>query len=190
MFELNLFAAARMAQAVIPGMRKQGQGTIVNIGSVGGFVSLPWAVMYCASKFALHAYSDSLRRELRGSGLRVLKVCPGIVNTEFRDHVLGGSAPDDVKNIDRLVSAQQVAESLVRGVERNARSVYVPWVGRVFTALEFVSPSVMDWYLARKWKPDQSGVAASPRLDVESHHSSLRAPGGDPIPGRGVARGA
>src|SRR5579884_4000218 len=88
MFDVNLFAAAALTQAVLPEMRRRYAGSIVNMGSVGGYSSLPWAVMYCATKFALHAYSDSLRRELRGSGIRVTKVCPGIVDTSFRDHVL------------------------------------------------------------------------------------------------------
>lgn len=172
MFALNVFAAAAMAQAVIPSMRTQRSGTIVNVGSVGGYVSLPWAVMYCASKFALHAYSDSLRRELRGSGVRVLKVCPGIVDTEFRKHVLSGAAPREVENIDRLVTPRQVAESLVRGVERNARNVYVPWIGKLFTTLELVSPRLMDWYLARKWNPTETRLPAHDISEFEHRKTS------------------
>jgi short-subunit dehydrogenase len=165
-FDLNVFAAAALVEAVLPAMWKQRSGAIVNIGSVGGYVSLPWSVMYCASKFALHAYSDSLRRELRGSGIQVLKVCPGIVDTDFRKHVLSGSAPEQVSNIDRLVTPRQVAMSIVGGLERNARSVYMPRIGRLFTALESICPRAMDWYLARKWNPGETRLPPfRPELD-------------------------
>jgi short-subunit dehydrogenase len=150
-FDVNVFSALALAQLAIPYMRAQGSGTIVNIGSVGGQVSLPWAVMYCATKWALHCVDDSLRRELASSGIRVLKVCPGIVATGFRDHVLAGSAPAPVEDIRRIVTPDQVAEAMMRGVERGRRTVYVPHIGRLFTSLEFFAPRVMDWYLQSKF---------------------------------------
>jgi short-subunit dehydrogenase len=151
MFDVNVFAAAAVTQAVLPHMRKQESGVIVTIGSVGGYVALPWAVMYCASKFALHAYSDSLRRELRGSGISVLKVCLGIVETDFRKHVLAGIAPDGVQHINHRVSPSRVAEAVARGIENNARQVYLPRIGWLFAAFDLLAPTWMDMYLARKW---------------------------------------
>lgn len=131
LYELNVFAPLALAQLVIPHFRRQGSGSIVNIGSVGGFVSLPWAVMYCSSKFALHAISDSLRRELSQEGIHVMKVCPGIIETKFRDHVLAGHAPARVTDIKRVVTPEQVARGVVRGMERRSRTVYVPWIGKI-----------------------------------------------------------
>ena len=151
LFDINVFAAASLAQETIPHMKRLGRGMIIHMGSVGGYVSLPWAVMYCASKFALHAYSDSLRRELNGTGIHVMKVCPGIVNTDFRKHVLGGTAPRRIADIKRVVSPQEVAKSVLWGIEHNARVVYVPKIGKLFTVLEYLSPALMDWYLSRKW---------------------------------------
>ncbi len=150
-FDVNVFAPLALAQLVIPIMRKQGNGTIVTLGSVGGKASLPWSVSYCASKFALHAVDDSLRRELRRDGIHVMKVCPGIVETRFRDHVLAGTAPSDVSAIRRVVAPKQVAEAIVRGIRRKSRTVYVPQIGRLFTAMEFFAPTLMDWYLDKKW---------------------------------------
>ena len=69
---------------------------------------MPWAVMYCATKWALHCIDNSLRRELSGSGIRVMKVCPGIVDTKFRDHVLAGKAPGGVQDIRRVVSPDRL----------------------------------------------------------------------------------
>ncbi len=150
MFEVNVFAPLTLSQLVIPHMRKQRSGSIVNVGSVGGYVSLPWAVMYCASKFALHAISDSQRRELVNDGIKVSKVCPGIVDTRFRDHVLGGAAPPKVADIKRVVSADQVAATIVRAAKTGAHTLYVPSIGRAFTALDAISSRVMDWYLLAK----------------------------------------
>jgi len=149
-FDVNVFSALALTQLVIPHMRKAGSGAIVNIGSVGGKVSLPWAVMYCATKWALHCVDDSLWRELRGSGIKVMKVCPGIVATKFRDHVLAGKAPGPVEDIRRVVSPDQVAAGVIEGLERNRRTVFVPKIGRIFTSLDFFAPRLMDWYLRRK----------------------------------------
>ena len=151
MFDVNVFSALALAQLVVPHMRQQKSGTIVNIGSVGGKVSLPWAVMYCATKWALHCVDDSLHRELQGTGIRVMKVCPGIVDTKFRDHVLAGAAPGRVEDIRRVVSPDQVANAVIKGVERGKRTVFVPKIGIIFTSLDFFAPSIMDWYLRGKF---------------------------------------
>jgi short-subunit dehydrogenase len=151
MFDVNVFSALALTQLVMPHMRAQRFGVIVNIGSVGGKVSLPWAVMYCATKWALHCVDDSLHRELRNTGVRVMKVCPGIVDTKFRDHVLAGAAPGRVEDIRRLVSPDEVALAIIRGVERKKRTVFVPRIGFIFTSLDFFAPRVMDWYLQGKF---------------------------------------
>ncbi len=150
-FDVNVFSALALTQLVVPHMRARKSGTIVNIGSVGGKVSLPWAVMYCATKWALHCVDDSLHRELQGTGIRVMKVCPGIVDTKFRDHVLAGTAPGRVEDIRRVVSPDQVASAIIKGVERGKRTVFVPKIGFLFTSLDFFAPSVMDWYLRGKF---------------------------------------
>jgi short-subunit dehydrogenase len=152
LFDINVFSALALTQLVIPHMRTQHGGTIVNIGSVGGRVSLPWSVMYCASKFATHAVNDSLRRELQGEGIRVMKVCPGIVNTRFRENVLAGKAPGPVADIRRVVSPDQVAQAIRKGLKSGAHTVYVPALAaRAFMALESISPRLMDWYVRRQW---------------------------------------
>lgn len=151
MFDVNVFSALALTQLVVPHMQARRSGVIVNIGSVGGKVSLPWAVMYCATKWALHCVDDSLHRELRETGIHVVKVCPGIVDTKFRDHVLAGSAPGRVEDIRRVVSPDDVARGIIRGVEHKKRTVFVPKIGFIFTSLDFFAPRVMDWYLRRKF---------------------------------------
>jgi short-subunit dehydrogenase len=149
-FDVNVFSALAITQLALKHMRSAKSGTIVNMGSVGGKVSLPWAVMYCATKWALHCVDDSLHRELMGTGIRVMKVCPGIVDTKFRDHVLAGTAPGPVEDIRRVVTPDQVAMAVIRGVENNKRTVFVPKIGFIFTSMDFFAPWMMDWYLRKK----------------------------------------
>lgn len=81
--DVNLFGAARLAQLVIPQMRRQQSGKIINISSIGGKFATPLGGWYHASKFALEALSDSLRNEVRDFGIDVVVIEPGGVKTEW-----------------------------------------------------------------------------------------------------------
>jgi len=87
-FEVNLFAWHDLTRALIPAMRRQGHGRIVQCSSVLGLVSAPWRGAYCASKFALEALSDALRMELSGSGVCVSIIEPGPISSRFLDHAI------------------------------------------------------------------------------------------------------
>ncbi len=82
-FETNVFGALRLCQLVIPTLRAQGGGRIVNVSSVAGRIVFPAGGLYCASKFALEALSDALRLELRPWHIHVILVEPGPVQTHF-----------------------------------------------------------------------------------------------------------
>ncbi|MCW3030270.1 MAG: short-chain dehydrogenase/reductase [Solirubrobacterales bacterium] len=82
-FETNVFGLVRLTQLVLPAMRAQRWGKIVNVGSMGGRVSFPGAGQYHATKHALEAISDALRFELRGFGIDVILLEPGLITTEF-----------------------------------------------------------------------------------------------------------
>ncbi len=82
-FQVNVFAPLQLARAVLPTMRAQRSGTIVNVSSLAGRVSLPLMGSYCASKFALEAFTDALRVEAKPFGVRAVLVEPGPVATEF-----------------------------------------------------------------------------------------------------------
>jgi short-subunit dehydrogenase len=81
--DVNLFGAARMIQLVLPSMRNQKSGFIVNVTSIGGKFATPFGGWYHASKFGLEGLSDSLRNEVRQFGVKIVVVEPGGVQTEF-----------------------------------------------------------------------------------------------------------
>jgi NAD(P)-dependent dehydrogenase (short-subunit alcohol dehydrogenase family) len=82
-FETNFFGMHRLCRAVLPSMRAQGSGRIVNMSSLGGVVSVPYQGFYCASKFAVEAYSEALRMEVMPFGVHVSMIEPGDYSTGF-----------------------------------------------------------------------------------------------------------
>ena len=82
-FDVNLFGLGYLTKLVLPGMREQGAGRIVNIGSAGGKVYLPLSAWYIASKHALEGWNDCLRTELKQFGIDVVLIEPGAIATEF-----------------------------------------------------------------------------------------------------------
>jgi NAD(P)-dependent dehydrogenase (short-subunit alcohol dehydrogenase family) len=93
-FEVNVFGAARLTQLVLPHMREQRSGTIVNITSMGGKIYTPLGSWYHATKFALEAISDCLRMELKPFGINVVVIEPGGIQTEW-----GGIAAEKVRAV-------------------------------------------------------------------------------------------
>jgi len=97
-FETNVFGLIRMCQLVLPGMRKQGDGRIVNVSSMGGRLVFPGGGIYHATKHAVEALSDALRFEVRGFGVGVSIIEPGLIKTEFGHAAVGsmeGTIADD-----------------------------------------------------------------------------------------------
>jgi NAD(P)-dependent dehydrogenase (short-subunit alcohol dehydrogenase family) len=94
-FETNVFGLVRMCQLVLPGMRGQGFGRIVNVSSMGGKLTFPGGGYYHASKHAVEAISDALRFEVEGFGIGVSVVEPGLIRTGFADAAVGSMGSED-----------------------------------------------------------------------------------------------
>ena len=88
-FETNVFGLMRMCQLVLPGMRGAGSGTIVNLSSMGGKLTFPGGGVYHATKHAVEALSDALRFEVKGFGIDVVVIEPGLITTEFGETAAG-----------------------------------------------------------------------------------------------------
>ena len=94
-FDTNFFGIVRMTRAVVPHMRHQGSGRIINIGSVFGFLPMPYMALYAATKHAVEGYSESLDHELRTRGIRVSVIEPANTNTQFDANLLQPDAKLD-----------------------------------------------------------------------------------------------
>lgn len=153
LFEVNFFGLVELTRIILSDMKQRNSGKIINIGSVGGYSSLPWASFYCASKFALHAFSDSLRREFKKKkvNIGVTRVCFGIVQTKFREHIICGKAPAEILSIRKTITPQSAAESILKATVSNRSVIYNPAISVIFTKTEQIAPRLMDWYLEKKW---------------------------------------
>jgi NAD(P)-dependent dehydrogenase (short-subunit alcohol dehydrogenase family) len=116
-FETNVFGLLRMCQLVLPGMRRQGSGRIVNISSMGGKLVFPGGGIYHATKHAVEALSDALRFEVRGFGIGVSIVEPGLIKTEFATAAERSIDEGTAKDGPYATFNRQVAEKTVEAYE-------------------------------------------------------------------------
>ncbi|GAA5168868.1 oxidoreductase [Pseudonocardia eucalypti] len=112
-FNVNVFGVMRMTTAVLPHMRAQGRGRIINISSVVGFLPSPYMAVYAASKHAIEGYSESLDHEVRVHGVRALLVEPAYTNTGFEAN---SSRPDTPLQVyaDQRRAFDRMMESAIR----------------------------------------------------------------------------
>ena len=129
-FETNFFGVVRVCQAVIPVMRKQKSGIIVNVSSVAGRIGFPVSPAYISSKFALEGLSESMRYELSPFGINIIIIEPGVIKTNFMSSVKKSMKPDSVyKDITNKViagitmmaemgtPAQEVARTIIKAIK-------------------------------------------------------------------------
>jgi short-subunit dehydrogenase len=158
LLETNYLGVVRTLQAVLPLMRNQGFGTIVNVGSAAGKIAVPFQSHYSASKFAIEGLTEALHQELSGSGIRVLLIEPGDVKTtiwERSEHLLEEDSP----YLDALVRFHAVKkQDMVDSADSPARVA-----GRIADIIESdtntlrhpVAKKAGLFLLARKLLPDR-----------------------------------
>ncbi|EDV28507.1 expressed hypothetical protein [Trichoplax adhaerens] len=103
----NFLGTVRVCKAVLPTMKKQRSGHIINVSSLGGCIAVPFNAVYCASKFAMDGYSEALAPELRRFNVNVSVVCPGPVSTSFVDNV---KAMNQEKDLDMFEAEPETKE--------------------------------------------------------------------------------
>jgi NAD(P)-dependent dehydrogenase (short-subunit alcohol dehydrogenase family) len=94
-FETNVFGLLHMCQLVLPGMRRQGAGRIINVSSMGGKLTFPGGGIYHATKYAVEAISDAMRFEVQGFGVHVVLIEPGLIKTNFAETAVGSVSHED-----------------------------------------------------------------------------------------------
>jgi NAD(P)-dependent dehydrogenase (short-subunit alcohol dehydrogenase family) len=174
-FETNVFGAIRLAQLVLPAMRGQRWGKIVNVSSMGGRLTFPGGGLYHASKYALEAIGDALRFEVRGFGVDAILIEPGLIVTDFAQAAVastaalgeGGGATDGVyEEFNAKVAALTtgVYESPMRrlggGPEVVAKAIEKAVSRRRAPARVLVTPSARLTVFQRRLLPDRAWDAA------------------------------
>lgn len=114
-FDTNFYGVLRMTRAVVPHMRKQGSGRILNISSVLGFLPAPYMALYAATKHAVEGYSESLDHELRTRGIRVSTIQPAYTKTGFDSNLLEPDAKLDEYQKNRVALNIRVKEAVEGG---------------------------------------------------------------------------
>lgn len=148
-FDANFFGAIDSIQAVIPIMKQQGAGAIINISSVAGHLPLPFHAIYSATKFAMNAFGKAARLELMSSNIHLMTVCPGYVRTAFGENAVRGKEvkvlrPSSVRGI----SAERVARATFDGYLKSKREVVVPWTMHPVIKLYQLFPGLVEWGMA------------------------------------------
>jgi len=146
--EVNFFATAEMTRTALPQLEQGNRPIVVNVASVFGHHGVPYNSEYCASKFAVRGFSESIRAELTAVGIDVLVVSPGTTETEFFDNVLEDVAQPSWPE-HKPVTAAEVARQTVRAIRRGKHEIIPYGWGKLFCWLNRLSPRLMDRLMAR-----------------------------------------
>lgn len=114
-FEVNVFGVVRMTNAVLPVMRRQRAGRIVNMSSILGLIPAPFNALYASTKHAIEGYSESLDHEVRTQGIRVVLVEPGVTRTSFEENITRPDQPLPAYNTVRADAEKLMREIIDTG---------------------------------------------------------------------------
>jgi hypothetical protein len=162
MLDLNVSALVELTRAYLPAMRARGRGRIVNVASTAAFQPIPYMAVYAATKAFVLSFTEALSGELRGSGVRVQALCPGVTGTEFLDV----SETHRGLLITRMptMRAEDVALASLAGLDRGRVRVVAGWPNRL---LAFVTERLAPHALSRRvagelYRPREGGQEKHP----------------------------
>ena len=148
-FDVNFEAPLFASQLVIPIMRAQGEGHIINVSSVVGKRGLPLSGIYCATKFALQGISESMRLEVKEYGIDVSVISPAGTETEFGANVRYGDVNRKFKPAGGIQSAGEVAQAIVQCIKKPKLEVYPNRLSRVLVWTNSLAPGLVDKIMMR-----------------------------------------
>jgi hypothetical protein len=129
MLDVNVRAVVELVRVFLPGMRSRGRGRIVNVASNAAFQPVPYLAVYAATKSFVLSFTESLAEELRGTGIQVQALCPGITATEFLE--VAGTHDGLLVTRMPMMTPAQVAEASLRGLDRGRVRVVAGWTNRL-----------------------------------------------------------
>jgi short-subunit dehydrogenase len=147
-FEINVFAMAEVCRESLPLLAPGVDPVMVTMGSINARRALPGRAEYCASKYAVTGFTESIRIEWRRFGIHVLQVNPGFTDTPFDEHALINTARVSVRN-RRTMSPDVVARATLRAIEQHRREITLSWQGKLFVLTSKFAPRLVDWGLTR-----------------------------------------
>ena len=153
LMKTNFMGTVYGCQAALKHMRTQNRGVIVNVSSIVGHRALPGSGAYAATKAAQISLTESLRVELRGTGITALSVHPIATITEFGEVALRESSGRKGAPLGPRQTAEHVADTIVDAVRHPRPEVHPYWPARAAVAVNALFPSVIDWWLGRSTKP-------------------------------------
>ncbi|HZD93656.1 MAG TPA: SDR family NAD(P)-dependent oxidoreductase [Candidatus Sulfotelmatobacter sp.] len=167
MFDTNLFGAIECMQAVIPIMRKQGGGDIVNISSVSGHISTPYMSGYAATKHAMNAIGKAARMELLRHNINVLTVCAGYIATDFVKNMVKGKHSERVgSSVKYAVGPDVVAVATLKGLLKRKREIIVPRIYQLFINMYHTLPGVVENRIRKALRPTAEVLAEAAKKDI------------------------
>jgi short-subunit dehydrogenase len=181
--QVDLHGAIYGMKAVLPVLRRQGEGTIVNVASVLGKMSVPLQAAYCASKHGIIGFADALRLELKRSSdsIHVCTILPSSINTPFFSHArarLGGLKPQP---LPPAYEPEAVAEAIAFVCEHPRREVVVGGAGKLFEIAQRLNPALVDWMMLAGDSGAKQQISDRP----DDGRDNLRVPTGGPEPAHG-----
>ncbi|QEF99846.1 3-oxoacyl-[acyl-carrier-protein] reductase FabG [Stieleria maiorica] len=147
--EVNFFAPAELTRRLMPYLKSSGDAVICNLGSVLGHRAVPDKSEYCASKFAMHGWSDALRAELAGASVQVTLVSPSTTRSEFFDTLVESDAGATSKSIGSW-PAERVAAATLTAIRKRRAEVVLSVGGKLLVYADRLCPPLMNWLLQKR----------------------------------------
>jgi short-subunit dehydrogenase len=147
-FEVNFFALAELTRISLPLLKRADDPIIVNISSVLGHRGAPLKSEYCASKFAVHGFSDSIRAELATDGIEVLLVSPSTTDSEFFDASIEDQTNKDWKKRGAMLP-EIVAAKTIRAMRKRRHEIILTFGGRILVWLDRLIPGLANRLMAK-----------------------------------------
>uniref|UniRef100_A0A0M0KM69 Oxidoreductase n=2 Tax=Halalkalibacterium halodurans TaxID=86665 RepID=A0A0M0KM69_ALKHA len=151
MFRVNVFGLMRATAAVLPTMREQGSGHIINIASQAGKIATAKSAIYSATKHAVLGFTNSLRMELKGTGIHVSAVNPGPIQTPFFDQAdKEGGYTSKVQRI--MLDPEDVSEKIVQLTKKPKRELNLPWWMNIGATAYQVAPRLLELLAGKQFR--------------------------------------
>ncbi|MDA3893308.1 MAG: SDR family oxidoreductase [Salinivirgaceae bacterium] len=149
--DVNFWGTVYCTKYALPYLLEQ-KGVVVGVSSIAGFHGLPGRTGYCASKFAIHGFLETLRIEYLKQGLHVMVIAPGFTASEVRKHALnaqGNEQGETPRKEEKMMAPERVAQILIRSIKRRKRNKILTLQGQIIALFQRILPEQIDALIYR-----------------------------------------